>query len=278
MYARMTIPNNLSARCGHMEAQWTYVSLLLSFSLLMFFWVTRAYAEPSSDAPIKKLTFVSSRPINHKITRRLILVYTEALKRLNIEFKYLGVPAKRASLYSSQGVVDGELSRVYNYNTRYPNLIRVEEPNHPIKFIAYATDSTILLNGWESLNGTDYMVSCLRGIKLCIENVSRVVSKNRIIEVDKHYQSFMMLLKGRIDVFIDNEARVKEYMDSKEFHFMSQGKTVLRAGIIAETTGHAWLHSKHTTLAPKLAKVLRKMKQEGLYQKLRGWHSKEATP
>lgn len=42
-------------------------------------------------------------------------IYTEALSRMDIPLEYRILPAKRASLYTDQGVLDGELSRVFDY-------------------------------------------------------------------------------------------------------------------------------------------------------------------
>jgi hypothetical protein len=47
---------------------------------------------------------------------------------MDIDLQYRILPPKRASLYTDNGVLDGELSRVYDYNTGHSNLIRVEEP------------------------------------------------------------------------------------------------------------------------------------------------------
>ncbi len=56
-----------------------------------------------------------------------IKLYTEALSRMNITLRYRVLPPKRASFYSDRGMLDGELSRVFDYNPEHPNLIRVEE-------------------------------------------------------------------------------------------------------------------------------------------------------
>jgi hypothetical protein len=47
----------------------------------------------------------------------------------------------------------------------YPNLIRVEEFIVGIKDEAYFTDTSIRINGWESLRGKGFKVRLLKGIK-----------------------------------------------------------------------------------------------------------------
>ena len=41
---------------------------------------------------------------------------------------------------ADNGRVDGEMERVYDYNTSHPNLVRIEEPLKIVKFIALAID------------------------------------------------------------------------------------------------------------------------------------------
>jgi hypothetical protein len=65
--------------------------------------------------------------------------------------------------------VDGELSRVHDYNTNYPNLIRVEEHDYFVRFSAFATDPTLRLDGWGSLKHTDYAVEYRLGGKKVAE-------------------------------------------------------------------------------------------------------------
>ncbi len=223
-----------------------------------------------TNAP-SQLTFVYTRPKDHPVTQWLILIYTEALKRMNIEFVFIEVPPRRASAYSNAGRVDGELGRVYNYNTRFPNLIRVEEHNHFVTFLAFATDPAIALDRWESLKDTNYRVEYRRGLKKAAEQLPLVVPSNRLSSVDTLEQAIRKLLSGRTDVFIDVGDMVLNYLSSQAFQDVCQemgqekGKRIHPVGLMEQTTGHAWLHERHRELAPRLAAVLREMKAEGLF-------------
>jgi hypothetical protein len=50
-------------------------------------------------------------------------------------------------------------------SNKYPNLIRIEESIVGIKDGAYSTDTSIRINGWESLSGKGFKVGLLKGIK-----------------------------------------------------------------------------------------------------------------
>ena len=88
----------------------------------------------------------------------------------------------------------------------YPNLIRVEEHNRFITFSAFATDSTLVLDGWESLKETAYHVDYRRGVKKCAEQLSLVVDAERLSAVNTTQQAVQKLLAGRIDIFVGVDA------------------------------------------------------------------------
>ncbi|GAB6145587.1 hypothetical protein JCM12294_30250 [Desulfocicer niacini] len=122
------------------------------------------------------LTFVYSRPPNNPVTQWLILIYTEALKRMDIEFVFKGVPPIRAGILSNKGLVEGKLSCAHDYNTKCPNLIRAEEHNHYVIFSTFITDPATKLDGWESLKGTTHRVEYRRGVKRCVDILLMIVT------------------------------------------------------------------------------------------------------
>lgn len=216
--------------------------------------------------PGRTLTFVYTRPQNHPVTQWLVFIYTEALRRMHIKFVLLDVPPKRASLYSNKGEVDGELGRIYHYNKTNPNLIRVEEHHSVVKFTAYASDPKITLDGWESLQGKNHLVSYRSGIKKCEIELTRVVSPKRLSDITRIQQGMQMLLSGRTDLYVDVEDYARKYLSSDEFKNISHEKKIYKAGLMEKTTGHAFLHKRHRTLAPKLAAILRTMKAKGEFR------------
>lgn len=223
---------------------------------------TRAEAE---GPPPARLTFVYTRSEDDPVTQWLILIYTEALRRMDIEFVLELVPAKRASLYCDTGQVDGDLSRVYSYSERHPNLIRVEEHNVLVKFSAFTTDSRIVLKGWKSLREKEYHVEYRRGISQCEIALPRVVPPERLSDVTAVHQGIQKLLLGRTDVYVGVTDYVMKYLSSDEFKQISQGRAVFHAGLMGQITGHAHLHKKHRALVPQLSAILGKMKEEGLF-------------
>ena len=242
--------------------------VILAASFIM----TTNLASAQNNFP-SKLTFVYVRPIDSPRTQWHILIYTEALKRMGIKFKFKDVPARRASIYSNNKQVDGELGRVSTYNENWSNMIQIAEHNLHGKFIAYSTDPTISLNGWESLRNTHLRVEHLRGVKEPETRLSQVVPAKQLSSVNSIEQAVKKLFLERTDIIVGNEGTVATYLNSQMFQHtkqeIGQGKTIYEVGTMAEFYGHAWLHKDHADLAPKIAVILKEMKKEGLFEMYR---------
>lgn len=195
----------------------------------------------------------------------LTLIYTEAFKRLGYTFTVETFPAKRASMLSDNGSVDGELSRVYQYQETHPNVIRVDTPHWKSGFLGVSLKPEIKLSGWNALKNTDYRINYLRGTQGVETNLSKVVGPLQIELVDSETAGLRKVLLGRADLYIDTERVIVNALGSDEFK--ESGLRV--AGIMEEFTGHAYLHKRHKELVPKLAAILADMKKEGLFIKYR---------
>ncbi len=243
------------------------ILVIMLLSILAPALPTHAESEANqSDSLVFALMQSGSDPQYVKpIQKWFIKIYTEALSRMDITFRYRVLPPKRASFYSDQGSIDGELSRVFDYNTEHPNLIRIEEHHLLSVFSAFAADPTITLNGWQSLKNTSYNVEYRRGIKICAENLTAVIPSERLSEIHSIQAGIGKLLTGRSDVFIEPEDGVFDYLKSEEFQRASRGRAIHKVGTMETMTSHLWLHKKHRDLAPRLSAILRDMKQEGLF-------------
>jgi ABC-type amino acid transport substrate-binding protein len=233
----------------------------------------------------RPLSFVYVQPESTPKAQWLIRIYTEALGRMGMEFKFVEVPAKRASLYSNSGRVDGELNRISTYGDLYPNMVMVPEPNLEGSFSAFTLSPTIHLDGWESLEGTTYSVGLLRGVVYCEQNLSWVLPEDQLHPVTSLDQGMRMLLDRRIDILVYNTPVTLIFLDSEEGKALLDTAAghvnVYNSGLMGITHGHAWLHKSHADLAQPLAEVLRQMKAEGLfdlYSQKTGFHPNQASP
>lgn len=211
----------------------------------------------------KKMIMVFTRPKHDCFGKWVYLIFTEAFKRMGMELVFENYPAKRCSYLADEGMVDGELGRVYSYNAAHPNLVRIEEHITSIRWAAYSIDPTIQLDDWKNFKGTDYKVEYRRGLTVAELKLSEVVKKENLSVVERIPQGLKKLLKGRTDIYVDVEETVTQYLITEEF----EHSKIRKVGLLEEETLHAFLHKKNKSYASKLSDVLKKMKQEGLFEK-----------
>lgn len=243
------------------------VTLFAMISILIVLLSGLGYADSSegkhSVRTGRKITLVLPRKPDNFLVKWLNMIYTEAFKRLNMEFVYKYASPKRCILLSDSGKVDGELWRVYDYNTVHPNLVRVEESPFSNRFCAYATAPDIKLEGWESLRDTDYKVEYRRGQKKTHGKLPGIVKKGNLSLINHWTHGLRRLIAGRTDILVDIEWTIKDALRADEF----KDSNIHIVGVMETISSHAFLHKKHKELVPRLSAVLKEMKKEGLIEK-----------
>ena len=235
-----------------------YLIIIYIFGLIL----PSAKSDAESTSAQNKLIMASVRKESSYDGTFLKLVFTDAFKRIGKEFVYKFLPPKRAGLMANSGEIDGELARTYSYNTKYSNLVRVEESFRSIRFSGFTTDPDIKLNGWESLVGTDYRVEYTRGAKICEINLRRVVAKEKLSQVNHWSFGLKRLIYGRSDILVELERTVLNALKTDDF----KNSGIKMAGLMEEVSIYAFLHKKHKTLEPELSAALKAMKNEGLIE------------
>ncbi len=193
----------------------------------------------------------------------LSLIYTEVFRRLGYELQYDGYPSLRASRMSDAGIVDGEINRVTSYQNTHPNMIRVNESHFPTTLAAYAVKPGIALDGWDSLKKKGYVVGYRRGTKIVELGLKSVVKPGQLFSLTTADQGLKMLIIGRIDIYVDVQDTVTEilgWLNTSKFDSTS----VYTAGIMSKSNLHLYMHKKNAALVPKIDRVLKAMKKEGL--------------
>lgn len=208
----------------------------------------------------QKVTFAFwQAPSEAVVWRWAELVYSDAFSRLGIQFDYIVYPPARASIMANCGDIDGEPARIKSYGDLYPNLIRVDEVVSSNKVAAYAVTPGIVLEGWESLSGTDYRVEYYLGMAFAKSKLTGLVAPDRLSSISVERLGLKKLILKRTDLYIDSMTRIEPLLSSAEF----SGSGVYVAGIMMDLSGYPYLHKRHSLLVPKLADVLKQMKAEG---------------
>ena len=236
------------------------ISVIVS-ALIMTTLFLLLFPEPLQAAD--KIVFTNGLPENSYRFKWFKLVYTEAFRRLGMEFEFKNYPMKRGPRLVNQGILDGDPGRMPEFSAQYPNLLRVDEPIFTGRQIAYTTDKKIKLNNkWESLRNTNFRVNYRRGVKLCEMNLPKVVRPDKLEAVNNDIHGLRKLMAKRIDIYVGIESIVDTILKTKEFSALS----FYKAGVMDESNVYTFLHKKHEKLIPKLAAVFKAMKEEGLME------------
>lgn len=192
------------------------------------------------------------------------LIYTEAFARLGFTFAYKVYPSKRCSIIANAGEVDGEPQRVADYAKTYSNMIRVDEPVFTNRVVAFASNASIQLDGWDSLRGMNYRVDYRIGSRVAEQELLKRVSPAQVSAVPSVEQILKKLKTHHTDVFVDAEWLVIPLLQTAEF----KDSGIVQVGIMSSDYSYPFLHKKHARLVPKLAEVLKQLKKEGVYDRL----------
>ncbi|SHO53927.1 hypothetical protein SAMN02745220_05371 [Desulfopila aestuarii DSM 18488] len=223
-------------------------------------------ALPYPSFTFEKIVLIGSEDTKASSTGRLLnLIYTEVFRRLGYELQYIGYPNERANLMAENGTVDGEIQRAASYEKVSKNLLKVEEPSFSVSVAAYAVTPGIVLDGWESLKDTDYIVEYRRGSKVAASALPTVVKPENLSTSSTVELRLKKLIAGRTDIYIEQEHVVEETL-SKFDKAGFDHSTMYQAGIMWTGYSHLYMHKKHAALLPKITEVLKAMKHEGLVE------------
>ena len=245
-----------------MRGKFTLIIYFIIISLLGTF--GDAICSEKQKEPEKTIVFGTIIPESISFFNEMSLIYTEAFKRLRYNFKLVNLPGERAMVDANSGVLDGEAGRIADLDSnKYPNLIRVKESIIVMKDGAYSTDTSITINGWESLRGKGFKVGLLKGIKSVEQKLPQYVEKKNIITLTDLEQCLKMLQARRIDIFI-----VATLVEESALMKSNKYNDIKRVGIVEEKVLYPWFHKRHKDLVPKLADILKTMKNEGTFSRL----------
>lgn len=108
---------------------------------------------------------------------------------------------------------------------------------------------------------------------MCENTLKPLVTADRLSDVTTEDQGLKKLLAGRTDLYCDIDLYVLQLLNSPEFKGATKIRKVFDLGKSVPT--YPYLHKKHAELAPRMAVVLRKMKEEGLIESYRRQVEKE---
>lgn len=222
---------------------------------------------PSKDHNQKRriITFSSVVPKGSHDFYLVKRILKEISKRTNYNFKFVFYPPARANFEVNEGHIDGDVIRAGFDKTKTPNVIRVNEPLFSFPVNAYTLDTTITVNGFESLKGRPYTIAHRRGILLLEKNLPKYLKKENISTVTEDIQGFKMLAANRIDIFVCSGSQTTQALLEKE-EFRNHNIRV--AGVFQAVNIYSHVYKKNQAFAEKMEEILKEMKADGTHWKL----------
>ena len=225
------------------------------FSLILSAGILFGQAQESKTITVS--TSYNNLLSNKEQTGMLDKIVTEAFSRigLNVEILYSETAGSLSEV--NNGLVDVEINRIEGIENSYPNLIRVDEPNMIMEFVAFSrTDFEI--DGWDSIR--NLYIGIVKGWKIYETSTSGFP---HVSYVPTETELFRMLNLNRLDIALYSKL-------SGYSHILEKGYTGMKAlqPPLAEKPMYMYLHESRADLAAPLATALREMKKDGTYEKL----------
>lgn len=188
----------------------------------------------------------------------LDLVYAELFKKLELQVVIQASSAERGLLNANSGIDDGDVSRVLGIDKTYQNLVRVPEPVMYYQMVAFVRNASFTVNGADSLK--PYDVGILTGWKILERTI---VGTRSLVKMETGRQLFAMLDKERIDVAVIEKLEGMHFVKTMGL----KNIRILQPAYV-EGDWFLYLNRKHEALVPRISAELRKMKQDGRYQRI----------
>lgn len=155
------------------------------------------------------------------------------------------------------GIDDAEYARIKGLSNTYSNLIIVGEKILDFSFTAFAKDSSIKIEDWESLK--PYNVAFMRGWKIYEKNVKA----KSVLIVSTENELFQVLKKGRVDIILYELLRGMDYMKKNKISGIVDLKRA-----ISKRGMYLYVNKKHEQLVPEIENRLRLFKTGNEYRNI----------
>jgi polar amino acid transport system substrate-binding protein len=211
----------------------------------------------AQEQPFTVSTSYKSLLSNPEQTGMLDLIVKEAFRRIGIEAEIVFNPTERSLADVDAGLLDAELNRIEGMEKKFPNLVRVPEPNMVMEFVAFSKKD-YQIDGWKSIR--DFHIGLVSGWKILEENTKGFP---HVVAVPTEKELFNMLDLERIDLALYSKLTGYEQIHLrglKEIHHMEPP--------LESRNMYLYVHKRHSGLVKPLAEALRSMKKDGTYSRI----------
>ncbi len=206
---------------------------------------------------VDKLVFTTAIGNNFNYIGQYVL--QEAYKKLGIQVEILRVPSKRSLAMSSTGQSDGEVHRIKNLSTKFPDLIQISIPINHLDLVVYSRNPSTPIKKPEDLR--PYMVGFYRGAKI----FEKMTNGFENIKMTTHPdQALKMLAQNRLDLVLGDSVSAPAIVKKNNI----KGVYMLSPPIKQIRLYH-YINKRHAPLVPKITSILKEMEKSGRIEKIR---------
>ena len=233
------------------------------FAICLFYCtVVRSHLCTANETVVtKQKTYIFHTALGSPIKDILEARIKAAFRRLDLDAKLLINPSSQRALILANEDGDGDAFRVPNIKEIAPentgNLIQVSESIITVELAVYSKNLSFSVEGWHSLG--KYHNGARIGAKILEKNIP-----GERTFVPTTVQLVKMLDSDRIDTMVewnlvaDNVIRNLKVMGIKKL-----------SSPIKVQPFQIYVHKKHQALIPEVVKVLKAMKEDGTFEKIK---------
>ncbi|MDO6687294.1 MULTISPECIES: substrate-binding periplasmic protein [unclassified Agarivorans] len=183
-----------------------------------------------------------------------IIVLDAVYKKLGLSIDVNSLPAKRAQSEASNGLLDGEVMRIWSYGERNSQLIRVPTPYYSLNTTAfYLTERDLAVATLSDL--AQYKLVIVRGVKHTADVTASFSEVEQLRNTDKLLE---FVSRGRADVALTNK------MDGLiALERLKLNEQITSSAPLAVFPLYHYIHRREFHLVKKVDKVIQDMLKSG---------------
>jgi polar amino acid transport system substrate-binding protein len=220
--------------------------LFTSALLIAIFALASAPSYAGSTKSDLRLAVINDVPS----TQLAIRILNAAYEKLGIRIETSVFPSRRALLMADQGRVDGDLFRVEEVASQYPNLIQVPYPLMQGRLLAIV--SAPHEDHFPNVVGRPLVAAVRRGV-IIAETTAKELGMKPIL-ANSYRQMKNLLEQGRVDVMLLSDIEGLSPASNSEWNDL-----VILSDPVTRFYLYHYLHRHHSELAIPLAKALREL-------------------
>ncbi|BEU03942.1 ABC transporter substrate-binding protein [Agarivorans sp. OAG1] len=193
--------------------------------------------------------------IEHLFEQKVgIVVLTAIYKKLGLSIEVNPLPAKRAQLEASNGMLDGEVMRIWSYGEQNPQLVRVPTPYYSLNTTAfYLSERALAISTLSDLER--YKLVVVRGVK----HTADVTANHKYVEQLSSTDKLLSFVhRGRADVALTN--KVDGLVASKR---LKLNEHIAYSAPLAVFPLYHYIHERERHLVAKVDEVIQAMLRSG---------------